>query len=137
VDLELRRRTEFARPAPTGTREEGLSLVEAAMAAGLMMVVALALLPLFIRAVTDNTSGRESSRLTNFARSEIERYAQVDFFSQELTVADGSELVTDDYFSVGSHEWKDGTAPVADPALFSRRVTVRQFSASALEDGVL
>ena len=117
--------------------ERGLTLIEVVIASAVLLVVSLGVLPLFVRSIADNAVSRESTDMTNSARSEIERYSQLDFFSPELTVVAGTSLVTDEYYSYVTKQWQPGVAPVGDPAVFTRTVTVRQFSATALDYGGL
>ena len=114
--------------------EGGFTLIEVLIASALLMVVTLGLLPLYVRSIGDNAAGAESTRLTNFARSRIEEYSQLDFNSPELTIDTGSAKVVSDYYSHYYREWRDGTPPAADPPAFVRTVTVRQYNATALQD---
>lgn len=115
-------------------REGGFTLIEVLIASALLMVVTVGLLPMYVRSITDNAAGAESTRMTNFARSQIEEYSQLDFNSPELTIDAGSEKVVSEYYSHYYREWRDGTPPAADPAAFTRTVTVRQYNAAALQD---
>ena len=133
--MDLGVRSAARMPARRG--ERGFTLIEALVATVILLVVSLGVLPLFMRSIVDNAVGRESTELTNYARSTIEQYSQFDFFSAELTVIAGTTLVTDEYFKAGDREWYPGTVPGGTAAMFTRTVTVRQFGASALADGVL
>ncbi len=123
---------------PSGLQQKhgatGFTLIEVLIASVLLMVIALGTLPLFMRSIIDNASGRESTQLSNFARSQIEEYSQLDFNSAPLTIDTGSEKVTTNYYSHSDRRWIDGDPPSDDPAAFIRTVTVRQFSAAALQD---
>ena len=135
MDLEL---TCSASRVRRRRAERGLTLIEVVIASAVLLIVSLGVLPLFIRSIADNAVSRESTDMTNSARSEIERYSELDFFdSTELTVVAGTALVTDEYYSYVAKKWRPGAPPVGDPAVFTRTVTVRQFSAVALADGVL
>jgi hypothetical protein len=104
-----------------------------------MLVIALGTLPVFVRSSIDNVSGRESTEVSNLARSQIEQFRQLAFDSPDLTIDAGSEKVFDSYYSFADKSWKAGAEPTdgSDPALWTRTATVRQYSAAALQDGQL
>ena len=52
--------------------EAGFSLLEVLIAAVLMLVIAVGVLPLFTRAMTASLSGNDSSQASNFGRSRLE-----------------------------------------------------------------
>jgi len=112
----------------------GFTLIEVLIASIILVAIALGTLPMFMRSITDNASGRESTEASNFARSRIEEYSQLDFNSPELTIAGGTELVVDDYYSAANETWTVGAPPAGDPAVWLRTTTVRQYSAAALDD---
>ena len=113
---------------------DGFTLVEVLIASILLLAIALGTLPMFLRSITDNTSGRESTEASNFARSRIEEYSQLNFNSPELTIDAGSEKVVSDYYSAAYETWTDGAPPAGDPTIWIRTTTVRQYSATALDD---
>jgi type II secretory pathway pseudopilin PulG len=121
-----------------GWRDEtGLTLVEVGIASVLLLGVALGTLPLFVRAIGDNANGKETSELTNFARSKIEEYSQLDFNATELLLLTGTDLVVDEYYDEATRQWLPGAVPTGSNELFTRQSTVRQFPAQALFDGAL
>ena len=128
VNHDLRRR-----------REHGLGLIEATIAAGIMLVLAVGILPLFAQSLSNNQSGADSSTVANAARSEVEELFQLPFNSAPLTLTAGNELVTESYYSLADEEWKDGPAPTdgSDPALWLRTTTVRQYSVNAMDDEIV
>ncbi len=115
--------------------ENGFSLVEAMIAAGLFLVIVIGVMPLFTRAAVNNTSGRESTEASNHARSRAEEYLELDFNGPEMTIATGTERVAMDYFDPTSERW-DPAVPTERHA-WTRTTTVRQYSVAALADGVL
>ena len=125
--------TERSEPAshPLGN---GFTLVEALIASAILAVVVLGTQPLFMQSISSNVSGRESTELTNSGRSKIEEYSQLDFNSAALTIDTGSEKVVSDYYSPDQHKWIDGAPPMGASVAFVRTVTVRQYSAAALQD---
>lgn len=132
-------RSVSGRAAPGPRRDSGLSLVEATIAAALLLVIAGGVLPLFTQALSNNVAGADSSWASNAARSETEELFQLPFNHLELTLTSGTELVTPFYYSLYDHEWKAGTEPAGgvDPALWNRTSTIRQYSVNALEDEVI
>ncbi len=118
---------------PTRTsREAGFSLVEVLVAALILGIIALGLVPLYTRSIRSNFEGFDSTQVSNFAKSRAETYVQYPFNSAALTVDAGkTELSVPDYFSQKAHEWVDAL-DADDTALFTRTTTVRQFSVTDL-----
>jgi Tfp pilus assembly protein PilV len=119
--------------------QTGLSMIEALIAAALLLVIAAGILPLFSQAIVNNQSGSESSSVSNMARSQVEELYQLPFNHAQLTPVSGSELSIASYYSFNDEVWKTGEAPLdgSDPALWERTAIVRQYSVSALEDNLL
>jgi len=118
-------------------RERGLSLIEAVIAAGLLLVIAVGIIPLFTQAMSSNQSGADSTSVSNMARSQVEELYQLPFNNVRLTLTGGTELVISSYYSLATRKWYDGEAPVGDPALWTRTATIRQYSVNSLDDGLL
>jgi hypothetical protein len=70
-------------------RERGVSLVEVLIAALLLVIVALGLVPLLTRAMVSNVSGADSTTVSNYAKTGAENLRQASFFWQELIVPAG------------------------------------------------
>lgn len=70
--LPLRRARARLVRADRDRPSSGFSLIELLIAAGLMMVIMIGTIPLFMRSVTDNMAGRESTHATNWSRSRLE-----------------------------------------------------------------
>jgi hypothetical protein len=116
-------------------RERGMSVVEVLVASGLLLIVAVGILPLFTQAMVSNLSGDDSTRASNFARTRAEELLQLDFNSPDLTVNAGNERVLDDsYFSQRDQRWKPAPAPSTDPPAWFRTTRVRQYRTTALDD---
>ncbi len=111
-------------------RERGLSIVEVMIAAALLLIIALGILPLFTRSIISNRKGLDSTEVSNLARSRLEEFVQLPLNDPQLTVVGGStELVVAEHFSEKDEKWKAGTTPDAgDHAIFTRTTTVRQYS---------
>lgn len=114
--------------------ESGVSLVEILLASTLFLVIALATVPMFTRAMVSNTSGNDSTKVANFARGRVEEFVQLPFGNSALTIEEGTEKTFQEYFSGRTKSWKAGTAPADDPAQWLRISTIRQYSVEALED---
>jgi hypothetical protein len=119
-------------------RQRGLSLIEASIAAALLLVIAVGTIPMFAQALSNNVAGADSTAASNSARSQTEELFQLPFISPLLTLTAGSELVTEAYFSISQKKWLAGPVPPGSTdALWTRTSTIRQYSVNALDDGTL
>ena len=91
--------------------QAGFSLIEGIIAAGLLLVVAVAVLPIFVRALDSNLSGGRRSQLSTFASGELEELNQqsVDQAAWSVAGAPGGVLER------GSRFWDSG--PNLEPDL--------------------
>jgi len=106
----------------------GFSMIEVMVAAAILLVIALGLVPLYTRSIRSNVEGFDYTQVSNFAKSRAEEYLQFPFSSTPLQVPGGAtELQSQDFYSAADHEWVD-TLTAGDVALFTRTTTVRQFS---------
>ena len=62
------RRAARATPGP----EAGFSLIEALIATGILLMIAIGIIPLFASSILNNTRGADSTTATNFSRSQLE-----------------------------------------------------------------
>jgi hypothetical protein len=115
-------------------RERGVSLVEAVIAAGLLLVIASGILPLFAQALSNNLAGSDSTSVSNTARSQVEELMELPFGAPRMTLTTGTELVTTSYYSLAYKKWIDGEESLTDPAVWTRTSTIRQYSINALDD---
>lgn len=117
----------------------GFTLIEVLIGLFFLLVIALGVLPIFVRSSIENIAGKEATEVTNFGRSELEEFRELPFDSPNLTIDAGSEKVFDEYFSVADKKWKPGLPPTdgSDRARWTRNTVVRQFGAGALDDGKL
>lgn len=121
---------------PRPAAEAGFSLIEGLIAAGLMLLIALGILPLFSSAIGNNAAGQSSTDVSNFGRSTLEEYMQRPWDSTEMTVPSGStELVSNDVYAssvdgggkpVPPYFWQ-ASAPTGARTSFDRTTTVRQY----------
>lgn len=132
------RRLLHRRPGEATPHGEGFSIVETLIAAAILLIIMVGLLPLFVRALTDNAQSRRSTEVANAARSEVERLMQLNFNHPELTITAGSELETTFYYIPYLKEWKSSADFTPDGTeSYERITTIRQYSRSAVDDGVI
>ncbi len=114
--------------------EAGFSLVEGLIAALLLLVIVVGLLPLFSRSMMNNMQGSDAMNATNSVVGEFERYLALPFDREELTIPVGStEIQSTNYFLMEGRKW-DASVPGTDQARWQRDATVRQFSIGDLFD---
>jgi Tfp pilus assembly protein PilV len=118
----------------------GFSIIEALIAAAILLLVAIGVLPLFVRAMTNNVSGSESTRVANYSKSQVEELFQLPFGSAMLEV--GGTALVPQYFEDpnsaidGDERWVT-TTTAGRLVTWDRVATVRQYAVSAFDDGVL
>ncbi len=78
---------------PPRSSEAGFSVIEGLIAALLLLVVTLGILPLFSRAMSNNVKGNDSTRQSNGATDSLESAEALPFNSGALFVAGGSTSV--------------------------------------------
>jgi Tfp pilus assembly protein PilV len=131
--------------------EAGFSLIEALIAAAILLIIALGLLPVFSRAINDNVTGNDATQATNGSRTELEELLQMPFNNQRVVVAAGqTKTETKDFYtrakadaSTGAYEIGDATegwtadATGRGPVLWNRTTTVQQYGITDLNDGKL
>lgn len=116
-----------------GRGEAGFSFIEVVIASLLLLMIAVAVLPMFTEAAASNENGREYTQVANLARSRAEELMQLPFNSAPLTITSGTSLVTDEHYSSRNKRWMAGTTPASgDRALWLRRTTIRQFGVGNL-----
>jgi type II secretory pathway pseudopilin PulG len=128
------------RQAHTWRGTAGFSMIEALIAAAILLIIALGLIPLFSRAITDNTNGNDATQATNGSRTQIEDLLQMPFNNLRLTVPAGNTQ------SQAVDSWAQGDKDkVGDPnegwwstptgkgtVLWTRTTRVRQYSINGL-----
>jgi type II secretory pathway pseudopilin PulG len=144
VDLELRRITSVrhSQSVRRHTRA-GFSIIEALIAAAILLLVAIGVLPLFVRAMANNVSGSESTRVSNYSKSQIEELFQLPFGSAALTVTAGTESALPTQYWEDPNPTIDGderwvtTTTAGRIVTWERIGTIRQYAVGAFDDGVL
>jgi hypothetical protein len=80
------------------TSEAGFSIIEGLIAAALLLIVTVGVLPLFDRAMKNNIRGNDSTRQANGVTDEIERLAALPFNGGDMSLPDdipSATVVTD------------------------------------------
>jgi type II secretory pathway pseudopilin PulG len=114
----------------------GFSLIEALIAAAILLVIAVGVLPLFIRSMINIEGGAEFTQVSNAARSRAEELFELSFNSDLLLINAGTELLFVYFFSKGEKVWRRGVEADAvgddDLALLRRTARIRQFNVNDL-----
>jgi type II secretory pathway pseudopilin PulG len=126
--------------------DAGFSMIEALIAAAILLIIALGLLPLFTRAINDNVSGNDATQATNAGRTQIEEMMNLPMDNQRLTVSAGGggvaggTLETKDYWTAGALDqtgdadegwWTDAAGH--GPVLWNRTTTVSDYNLAKLD----
>ncbi|MCP4664354.1 MAG: prepilin-type N-terminal cleavage/methylation domain-containing protein [bacterium] len=121
-------------------RQRGLSLIEVLIAAALLLVVTLGIVPLLVRARADNVRGWEATTVTSHLKTTLDPVLEFDFGSARMTVpVNSTEELTIDFWTAGTrglvHDPCEGWC--AEPegrgdVVWTRAVRVRQFNVGAL-----
>lgn len=119
-------------------REDGFSLIEVLVAAVILAVILLGILPLFARSMVDNAAGHSAGNQANLGRSHLEELIQLPFGHDDLEIDAGTQSVETRFWDAntnlqGDETW-EATAPADDPALWQRTTTVRQYSINGVQD---
>lgn len=104
------------------------------IASVILLVIALGVIPLFVRSVTLNQEGRLASIATSIASSELERLMDSPFNGPELTLGPSqSEILVEEYQAEQGGDWELATNYTEeDGYAFHRIVRIRQFGLGAL-----
>jgi prepilin-type N-terminal cleavage/methylation domain-containing protein len=119
--------------------EHGFSLLEVLAATLLLSLIALGIIPLFTRSISNNAVGREATDQSNFGRSQAEELMQLPFNHLDLEVDAGTQRLTDRNFiarplRLGSGEWRNTTPSSGEVHYWTRRTVVRQYSINGVRD---
>ena len=118
--------------------ERGFSFVETLVAAGLLLIITLGILPLFTSSIRSNDTGREYTLVSNHARSWSEELFQLPFNSPTLTITTGTSRTLTGYYALDERVWKPGGQAEAtangDVVQFLRTAVIRQYSLENLND---
>jgi len=108
VDVELKRyRAVQGIPRRSAA---GFSLVEALIAAAILGVIAIGILPVFLQSMVNNKQGSDSTVVTTFGKTNVESLDAVPFDATAVTVPPGStSLVVVDWYAQQSSTQVGGT----------------------------
>jgi type II secretory pathway pseudopilin PulG len=125
--------------------EAGFSLVETLIAAALLLIIALGMIPLFKRSIDNNALGNDYTQATSYAKTNLEDLIEIPFQSADMVLANGaSSRTTVRYLQKGIQtgvptRWQDWLEVPAGgrPVIWTRTTRVRQFGVAAYDDGIL
>ena len=138
-----------APPFRPASNEAGFSIVEGLIAALLLLIVTLGILPLFSRAMSNNVKGNDSTRQSNGAIDAFETSAALPFNSGDMNMPIGStSVVVTDTLALKrvasptgggdqtiSARWELPAALGSDDVpVMNRQRTLQQFAFSDLAD---
>jgi Tfp pilus assembly protein PilV len=133
------------RSTPGRARSEaGFSMVEALIAAAILLIIAIGMIPLFTHSMVNNALGSDYTQATTFGKTSLERIYKGTLANGDLVLTAGTSLQRIDYIEksatkgtpVSDLDWK---YTVTNPSalVWTRTMRVRQFSFHAVDDGVL
>lgn len=121
-------------------------MVEALIATGILLIIAVGMIPLFTRSIANNAMGNDYTQASAHGKTDLERWEKMPFSSNDLAIISGTTRQQVKYVRRGMNQ--QGT-PVSDsdwtwtaPAngatvMWTRTTQVRQFNVSAFDDGLL
>lgn len=135
-----------------GSGEAGFSLLEALFSSVLVLVIAVSILPLFMRALESNTAGGRSSQISTLVIGQIEENNQglVDRPDWQLTGAavsalslptrfwDTGRVYHDDLVrdQLGDEKWIDAADTPEGPLMWASNITVRKYTFADVHIGL-
>ena len=136
------KRTEIKDLHSKADLERGFSVVEVLLAAAVLLIVTIGILPLFTRAISSNVQGQQLTEAVHRAKSEMETMIQADFNGELMTVEAGDRLSdgtdgkeTVQFWSSEQKAWVDESELGTDELkTFVRTTRVRQFGIQELRE---
>ena len=117
-----------------GAHESGFSVVEGLIAALILLVVVLGVLPLISQSMVNNAQGNSSSQEVNASVDALEELLSLPFNAPEMTVPAGqSSMVGTSYKLLDSNSWVDGAYGGTGTPQYERTSTVEYFSVTDLD----
>ena len=114
--------------------ERGFSLIEVLIGAGIFLFVVIGILPLFTRAISDNTAGADYTQLSNNTKSRAEELDRVPFNSTAVTLTGGNTLIKKEIWSKATG-WIVAPATIPATAVWLRTTTIRQYGIGDIGPG--
>jgi Tfp pilus assembly protein PilV len=123
--------------------DAGFSLIEALIAAVILLIIALGLIPLFARSIRDNAVGADATQATNHGKAELEECLQLPFNNQKLAIPGAATVAAaveswalGDPAQLGdaNEGWVTGAPTNKGVLVWTRTTSVRQYNISDLED---
>ncbi|HLX07263.1 MAG TPA: prepilin-type N-terminal cleavage/methylation domain-containing protein [Thermoanaerobaculia bacterium] len=121
------------RTGPASRRQSGFSMVEALIAAALIGVAAIGIIPLFTRAMTDNMAGADYTRVTNYAKSKEEDFARMPFTQPTIQLQSGTQLLNTEFLDPVTLQWTT-TRPANPLSVWTRLETITQYNIYDTDD---
>ena len=128
----------MAEPIASRRGEAGFSIIEGLIAAALLLIITVGVLPLFSRSMLNNVRGNDATRQSNGAVDELERTAALPFLSGDMTVAPGeTELANETALAivhlpnneqVVSSTWEPYATLAPADVVLRRTRTLQQYS---------
>lgn len=129
MDLEMRHET--------AAGQAGFSMVEALVAAAILLIIAIGMIPLFSRAILNNSRGNDYTQATTHGEGDLEEAVETPLLSNRLAVTGGSRRQNVDFLL--TRGFKAPLRPVTDvdwvtsvsgpnPVAWTRTTQTRQFA---------
>jgi Tfp pilus assembly protein PilV len=124
--------------------QKGFSVVEALIATGILLIIAVGMIPLFTRSIANNAMGNDYTQASAHGKTDLERWEKMPFSSNDLAITSGKvrqqvkfvEKGIQQGTPVSDRDWR-WTPVNNDRVLWTRTTQVRQFNISAFDDGLL
>jgi prepilin-type N-terminal cleavage/methylation domain-containing protein len=118
----------------TRRSQSGFSMVEALIAVALIGVVAIGVIPMFTRAMSDNMAGADYTRVTNFAKSKEEDFSRLPFNQPTIQPGVGqTDAMSTEYLDLTTLQWSQ-TAPSVLLGVWTRNIDVTQHGINDTDD---
>jgi Tfp pilus assembly protein PilV len=139
MDLEM-----TTNPVRKPSAEAGFSMIEALIAAAILLILAIGMIPLFARSMINNALGNDYTQATAHGLTNLEKVWKEPINNVELNLTTGSSLQRSQYVRkalqsgspVTDQDWSY-TATSAVPVVWTRTTKVQIFPIGALADGQL